>query len=134
MKYLITTIILICSLTMSAQTKIYKGNSTSYSDCLYTLSGDKIYRGNSTSYSDCLYTISNDKIYRGNSTSYSDCLYTIKGNKIYKGNSTSYSDCLYTLHNEKSIKATQQVIPIVFLHFRTKRCTKGIPPATPTVS
>ena len=74
-----------------------QGNSTSYSDCLYTISGNKIYSGNSTSYSDCLYTLSGAKIYKANSTSYSDCLFTLDSNKVYQGNSTSYSDCLISV-------------------------------------
>ena len=41
----------------SAQTRIYKGNSTSYSDCLFTVNGEKVYHGNSTSYSDCIATV-----------------------------------------------------------------------------
>ncbi|MFM8493003.1 MAG: hypothetical protein ACKOA7_04635 [Bacteroidota bacterium] len=41
----------------SAQTKIYKENSSSYSDCLLTVEGKRVYRGNSTSYSDCIATV-----------------------------------------------------------------------------
>ena len=69
---------LISSFTM-AQTKLYRGNSTSYSDCLFTLQANKVYMGNSTSYSDCQYTFEDNKVYKGNSTSYSDCLFTIDG-------------------------------------------------------
>jgi hypothetical protein len=46
---------------------------------LYTIVNDKIYRGNSTSYNDCMFTVNSNKIYRGNSTSYNDCIATIDG-------------------------------------------------------
>ncbi len=80
MKSTFTFIIILFSLFQSqAQTKVYKGNSTSYSDCIFTINDDKIYTGNSTSYSDCLLTFNDGKIYKGNSTSYSDCIMTTNG-------------------------------------------------------
>lgn len=48
--------LLLVFVTVNAQTKVFKGNSICYSDCLYTISSGKIYRGNSTSYSDCMAT------------------------------------------------------------------------------
>jgi hypothetical protein len=79
MKVFLTAVILIVTLNLPAlaQTKIYKGNSTSYSECMHTISENKIYRGNSSSYSDCLFTINGKKVFQGNSTSYSDCVVAI---------------------------------------------------------
>lgn len=71
--------ILIISEILTVQSKVYKGNSTNYSNCLFTVAGDKIYNGNSTNYFDCNYTIKENKVYQGNSKNYSDCLATING-------------------------------------------------------
>lgn len=54
---LFSIIILLIFSDLSAQTQIYQGNSTSYSDCLLTIDGQKVYQGNSSSYSDCLATV-----------------------------------------------------------------------------
>ena len=37
--------------------KVFKGDSTSWSDIMYTVKDDKIYKGDSTSWSDIKYTI-----------------------------------------------------------------------------
>jgi hypothetical protein len=79
MKTFIILVTFIVSFGISPQTKVYQGNSTNYSDCLFTVKGNKIYRGNSNNYSDCNYTIKENKVYRGNSKNYSDCLATIDG-------------------------------------------------------
>lgn len=79
MKNTLAFILILLTSIVFAQTKIYKGNSSSYSDCLYTLTKDKIYSNNSTSYSDCVFTVNGNKVYKGNSTSYSDCVITIDG-------------------------------------------------------
>lgn len=73
------SILLFTALNMSSQTKIYRGNSTNYNDCLYTIQGHKIYRGNSTNYNDCLFTLDKNKVYQGNSTNYNDCIATLDG-------------------------------------------------------
>ena len=57
MKLLITSTFLILCITMNTKYKIYKGNSTSYSNCLFTFKEQKVYQGNSTSYSDCIISI-----------------------------------------------------------------------------
>ena len=62
-----------------AQSKIYSGNSTSYSNIICTYESGKIYKGNSTSYSNIVGTISDGKIYKGNSTSYSNIIGTFEG-------------------------------------------------------
>jgi hypothetical protein len=36
---------------------VYKGNSTSYFDCITTIDKSKVYRGNSTNYFDCILTV-----------------------------------------------------------------------------
>ena len=83
-KIISTLVLLLLAFGIFAQTKIYRGDSTNFSDCLYTVKDDKIFKGNSTSYFDCVLTISGNKIYRGNSTSYFDCLYIIKdGKKVW---------------------------------------------------
>jgi hypothetical protein len=56
-KLLLMATMLLTLVAVNAQNKVYKGNSTSYSDCLLTIDGKKVYQGNSTSYSDCLATI-----------------------------------------------------------------------------
>ena len=62
---------------IQAQSRIYRGWSTSSSDCEYTMDGNRVYRGWSTSSSDCAYTIDGNRVYRGWSTSSSDCVATI---------------------------------------------------------
>ena len=52
-------------LTLSAEVKIYKGNSTYTSDCIATYYRGRLYKGNSTYTSDCIFTFENGKIYRG---------------------------------------------------------------------
>src|SRR5690625_6197046 len=67
--------ILVLLFTMSqAQTKVYEGNSNSYSKVICNLKDGKIYKGNSSSYSAVLVNISGNKIYQGNSGSYSKVL------------------------------------------------------------
>lgn len=78
-QFFLLTLALLSFASLNAQTKLYKGNSTMYSDCLYTINGAKVYNGNSTMYSDCVFTIDGNKVYKGNSTMYSDCLGTLKG-------------------------------------------------------
>ena len=41
---------------LSAQVKIYKGNSTYSGDCIATFSKGKLYKGNSTYSGDCVLT------------------------------------------------------------------------------
>ncbi len=51
MKYLILIATMLMTFELvNAQNKVYKGNSTNYSDCLHIISGEKNYRGNSTNY------------------------------------------------------------------------------------
>ena len=64
---------------LSAQVKIYKGNSTYSGDCIATLSKGKLYKGNNTYSSDCIATFSKGKLYKGNSTYSSDCVLTFTG-------------------------------------------------------
>ena len=45
-------------LTLSAEVKIYKGNSTYTSDCIATYYRGRLYKGNSTYTSDCVMTTS----------------------------------------------------------------------------
>ena len=45
--------------------KIYKGNSSSYSDVLANINGQKISKGNSTSYSDVEFHIDGDVTHFG---------------------------------------------------------------------
>ena len=71
-KLLILATMLLSFGFMSAQSKIYKGNSTYYGDQIGTYSDGKVYKGNSTFYGDQVGTLSNGKIYRGNSTYYGD--------------------------------------------------------------
>ena len=63
-------------LTLSAEVKIYKGNSTYTSDCIATYYRGRLYKGNSTYTSDCVATYKNNRIYKGNSTYTSDCVMT----------------------------------------------------------
>lgn len=78
-KILSTVLLLLFAFGVFAQTKIYRGNSTSYFDCLLTYKEDKVYKGNSTSYFDCLTTIEKSKVYRGNSINFFDCVLTADG-------------------------------------------------------
>lgn len=76
---LILLVVLINISLASAQSKIFKGNSSSYSNLIATYYNGKIYRGNSTSYSNVVGTISDGKIYRGNSISYSNLIGSFEG-------------------------------------------------------
>ena len=84
------------ALTVTAETRIYKGNSTYSSDCIATFYNNKLHKGNSTYSSDCIFTFYQGKICKGNSTYSSDCVATFKNGKIYKGSSTYSSDCIMT--------------------------------------
>ena len=75
----LTLLVLLTALTAGAVSRIYKGNSTSYYNILYTFDGKHIYEGNSTSYYNILYTVDGDHAYRGRSTGYYDILYTLTG-------------------------------------------------------
>ena len=62
--------------SLHAEIRIYKGWSTSYSDCIATYENGRFFKGWSTSYSDCVATIEKERLYKGWSTSYSDCILT----------------------------------------------------------
>jgi hypothetical protein len=124
-KHITLILILFSQVILFSQTKIYKGDSESTFDCLYTISDEKIYEGDSESVFDILYTIKNNgiydkeersfsqfnrlvsfkglKIYKGSSTMHFDeVTYTIIDNKVYKGNSNgSTFDCVYTYEDGK---------------------------------
>ena len=82
--------------------KVYKGNSSSYSDVICNVDGSKIYKGNSSSYSDVICNVDGSKIYKGNSSSYSDVICNISNDKVYKGNSSSYSDVILNISSGKN--------------------------------
>jgi hypothetical protein len=63
----------------NAQSKIYRGNSTSDRNLIGTYDGGMIYKGNSTSNRNLVGTISDGKIYRGNSTSDRNLIGTYDG-------------------------------------------------------
>jgi hypothetical protein len=50
-------IFLLATLAFTAQTRIYKGSSTSTFDCIYTYSEGEVYKGKSTSTFDCIMTV-----------------------------------------------------------------------------
>ena len=70
----------------------------------------RVYEGNSTYYTDCLFTVKDNKVYEGNSTYFTHCLFTIKDGKVYKGNSTYYTDCLLTLTSDLSLPQLAAVL------------------------
>ena len=66
---------------------MYKGRSTAFSDnIIFTIKDNSIYKGNSTSVFDIVYTIKDNKIFKGRSTAFSDnIIYTVNNSKdIYK--------------------------------------------------
>ena len=58
MKKLLSLLLLMISVTIMAQSRLHKGNSTYASDILYTWDGKCLYKGRSTYMSDILFTIS----------------------------------------------------------------------------
>lgn len=79
MKKLLSLLLLMISVTVMAQSRLHKGNSTYTSDILYTWDGKYLYKGNSTYASDILYTWDGKCLYKGRSTYMSDILFTISG-------------------------------------------------------
>ena len=93
--------IIIASMSMLAQTKIYRGNSTYSSDILYSWDGRYLYRGNSSYTSDIIATWDGRFLYRGRSNYSSDTLYTFDGKYIYQGRSNYTSDTVATWSNNR---------------------------------
>lgn len=81
-RHLLFVLTLVLSFSAMAQSHIFKGNSTSWSNILYTYDGKYIYQGNSTSWSKILYTFDGKHVYKGNSTSWGNILYTFDGKYI----------------------------------------------------
>ena len=61
---------------LHAETRIYKGWSDSYGDCIATYKDGRIYKGWSESYGDCKASYSGKRLYRGWSDSYGDCIFS----------------------------------------------------------
>ena len=76
MKKMTSILMMFLAFTLCAEIRIYKGWSTSYSDCTATYRDGRLYKGWSTSYSDCVATYREGRLYKGWSTSYSDCIFS----------------------------------------------------------
>ena len=74
----------------------------------------KIYRGDSTSWTNIILTYKDGKLYRGDSTSWTNIVFTYKQNKLYRGDSTSWTNIVMTFSDEFR---TGELLGIVFLFF-----------------
>ena len=75
----------------------------------------KIYKGDSTSWSNIIFTFNEGKLYRGDSTSWSNIVFTYQGNKLYRGDSTSWSNIVLTFSDELR---TGELLGLTFLLFQ----------------
>ena len=66
---------------------------------------DAIFKGNSTSTFEKLFTLRNQQLFIGDSNFSSDCLYTFKDGMIYRGDSTSAFDAFmsYEISKEEDL-------------------------------
>lgn len=100
MKYLFTFLITLTVGCSFAQTKIYKGNSESNSDLVYTIIKNQVYHGENA-FGSPSYVFQNNTVYRGGSTFSSNAEYTIKDGKVYLGDGFMTSNPLYTIIDDK---------------------------------
>lgn len=110
MKRLFFLLAITLPLLATAQSRIYKGNSTYSSDVILTFDGKYIYNGKSTYSSDAIATFDGKYIYKGRSTYSSDVMFTYDGRHIYKGRSTYSSDILYTVKGRVPIALLLMII------------------------
>ena len=103
-KVLIAMLFCFAFISVSAQVKVYKGNSSYSSDILYTVRKGKVYKGSSSYSSDVLFNIKDGKLYDGNSSYSSDIFANKRGLKVYKNNSSYSSDVDFTLSGDVTIE------------------------------
>lgn len=73
---------------------IYFNERRSFMEVMYTFSEDQLFKGNSTSSFDALFTLKEGKLYAGDGRFSQVVVYTFSEGKIYRGDSTSSFDLL----------------------------------------
>jgi hypothetical protein len=129
-RLLITPLLVICTLVLSGQTRVYNtefgypsdmvaniqsghvniGMELMWSKALLSVRQDYIYDGFSSSGFDALYVIRDGQLYLGDSQFSNDILYTFRQGKIYRGDSEYMMDQLYTFEQGKLYQGNSTLV------------------------